>query len=276
MMPILIPSQLLLLVLLCSTSAFKVSRISTLTSTIPGSGMDSGGFFSFLSKGGEFSVQLCSGTDRQPFCCWTEVLDNDDNNWELGQVDTFIGRRQLGACFGFEIKDTLRLTLRHRGNNAGRLTWVQVAPWHRGLAWHCPVDVDLDHSSSHTTDCVLKEQNRLINIGIQMISLLKQISLLYSFTFVTQMKIRDKLRSVHNQQSLLRPGRWCNGASEFCNLRVDQFLWPGTHNAGTGQSQGGTKLLYIFIYISYIFYIFSHNAGTGQSQGGFYNFDIFP
>ena len=160
MMPKLIPSQLLLLVLLCSTSAFKVSRISTLTSTIPGSGMDSGGFFSFLSKGGEFSVQLCSGTDRQPLCCWTEVLDNDDNNWELGQVDTFIGRRQLGTCFGFEIKDTLRLTLRHRGNNAGRLTWVQVAPWHRALAWHCPVDVDLDHSSSHTTDCVLKEQTR--------------------------------------------------------------------------------------------------------------------
>jgi len=197
MMPKLIPSQLLLLVLLCSTSAFKVSRISTLTSTIPGSGMDSGGFFSFLSKGGEFSVQLCSGTDRQPSCCWTEVLDNDDNNWELGQVDTFLGRRQLGTCFGFEIQDTLRLTLRHRGNNAGRLTWVQVAPWHRALAWHCPVDVDLDHSSSHTTDCVLKEQTR--------------------------------------------PGRWCNGATEFCNLRVDQFLWPGTHNAGTGQSQGSAS-----------------------------------
>ena len=189
-MPILIPSQLLLvLVLLCSTSAFKVSRISTLTSTIPGSGMDSGGFFSFLSKGGEFSVQLCSGTDRQPSCCWTEVLDNDDNNWELGQVDTFIGRRQLGACFGFEIKETLRLTLRHRGNNAGRLSWVQVAPWHRALAWHCPVDVDLDHSSSHTTDCVLKEQTRWVNTRIQIISLLKQISLLCSFTIVTQMKI---------------------------------------------------------------------------------------
>ena len=37
---------------------------------------------------------------------------------------------------------------------------------------------------------------------------------------------------------LSRSGRWCNGAAEFCGLRVDQYLWPGTHNAGTGQSSG--------------------------------------
>ena len=32
--------------------------------------------------------------------------------------------------------------------------------------------------------------------------------------------------------SLLRIGRWCNGAAEFCKLRVNEFLWLGTHNAG--------------------------------------------
>ena len=68
---------------------------------------------------------------------------------------------------------------------------------------------------------------------------------LIELTIVTQMKIIDKLSSVINylcrerKADLLRAGRWCNGASEFCNLRVDEFLWPGTHNAGTGQSQGG-------------------------------------
>ena len=146
----------ILFMALPTSSAFKISRISTLTSTIPGSGMDSGGFFSFLSSGGEFSVKLCSGPDNNPRCCWTDVLDNDDNNWELGQVDTFMGRRQIGSCVDFEIGDNLRLTLRHRGNNAGRLVWVKVSPWHQGLAWYCPVDIDLDHSTSHTTDCVLK------------------------------------------------------------------------------------------------------------------------
>ena len=153
---------LLLLFMLLFPSSFglTVSRISTLTSTIPGSGMDGGGFFSFFSSGGEFSVQLCSGLDTQPRCCRTDVLDNGDNNWELGQVDTFVGRRQLGSCYGFDIVDNLRLTLRHRGNNAGRLAWVMVSPWHQGLAWFCPVDVDLDYSSSHTVDCTLKGKTR--------------------------------------------------------------------------------------------------------------------
>ena len=31
---------------------------------------------------------------------------------------------------------------------------------------------------------------------------------------------------------------WCNGSQEFCDLRFDQFLFPGTHNSGTGQKKG--------------------------------------
>ena len=30
----------------------------------------------------------------------------------------------------------------------------------------------------------------------------------------------------------------CNGRPEFCDLRLDQFLFPGSHNSGTGQSSG--------------------------------------
>ena len=119
--------------------------------------MDSdNGFFNFFSKDGEFSLQLCSDTN----CCQTEALENEDDNWEVGQVDTFVGRRQLGNCFGFEVGDNLRLTVYHRGKNPGRLTWVRVAPWHQGLVWHCQVDVELGFSSSHTTDCELKDENR--------------------------------------------------------------------------------------------------------------------
>ena len=30
----------------------------------------------------------------------------------------------------------------------------------------------------------------------------------------------------------------CNGHPDFCKLRFDQFVFPGSHNAGTGQSDG--------------------------------------
>merc|ERR1711971_1504948 len=74
-----LPLLLLIILLFPSSFALTVSRISTLTSTVPGSGMDGGGFFSFFSSGGEFSVMLCSGLDSRPRCCRTDVLDNDDN-----------------------------------------------------------------------------------------------------------------------------------------------------------------------------------------------------
>ena len=66
------------------TLTLQVSRITSLTSTTPGAGMDKpSSFFSlFSSTGGEFSVRLCS----EGSCCQTGALNTEDDNWELGQV----------------------------------------------------------------------------------------------------------------------------------------------------------------------------------------------
>ena len=31
----------------------------------------------------------------------------------------------------------------------------------------------------------------------------------------------------------------CNGKPEFCKIPFNKFLFPGSHNAGTGQGDGG-------------------------------------
>ena len=39
-------------------------------------------------------------------------------------------------------------------------------------------------------------------------------------------------------------GPGCNGSPEFCRLRLDQFLWPGSHNSGTGQQEGSLPCMF--------------------------------
>merc|ERR1711962_110228 len=106
-----------------TAQSFLVSKISTLTSSIPGSGMDkpSVSFFGY-SNGGTWSMELCS----EEGCCHTGVLNTEDNNWELGQVDLFVGRSQIRDCYNFPVNSTLRLLLQHSGSNAGMLDWVRI------------------------------------------------------------------------------------------------------------------------------------------------------
>ena len=94
----------MILYLICVTivklsNADYVSKISTRTSTIPGSGMDSGSsFVELFSGGGRFSLEICQNTR----CCDTGTLNTEDDNWELGQVDWFVGK-QIGRCNKFEV-----------------------------------------------------------------------------------------------------------------------------------------------------------------------------
>jgi hypothetical protein len=37
------------------------------------------------------------------------------------------------------------------------------------------------------------------------------------------------------------PASWCNGRSAFCDLAFNEFLFAGSHNAGTGQLDGYWK-----------------------------------
>ena len=56
--------QLLLLCCLCESAVFGrdvMTKVSTLTSTIPGSGMDSGFSFFGVDTGGGFELRICSG-----------------------------------------------------------------------------------------------------------------------------------------------------------------------------------------------------------------------
>ena len=79
---------LLLNVCLCEKGVIckdVITKISTRTSIIPGSGMDSDISFLGLDTGGGFEMRLCGGETR--FCCQTGELNTEDDNWELGQVD---------------------------------------------------------------------------------------------------------------------------------------------------------------------------------------------
>ena len=84
------------------TNAEYVSKISTRTSTIPGSGMDSGSsFVEFFSGGGRYSLKVCQNSR----CCETGRLNTEDDNWELGQVDWFVGK-QIGGCNNFKVSSS--------------------------------------------------------------------------------------------------------------------------------------------------------------------------
>jgi len=191
-----------LVICVVNVSSFNISKISTKTSSIPGSGMDKPGISLFgWSNGGTYSVMLC----QNGRCCSTRKLNTEDNNWELGQVDWFVGR-QISECrhFSVELDKPLVMVLQHEGSNAGMLEWIKIHPWHSAFEYFCEVGVRLDYSSSHATKCVLQESE--------------------------------------NWRKTQQFG--CNGRLEFCKLRFDQFLFPGTHNSGTGQSDGGFKCAY--------------------------------
>ena len=62
-------------------------------------------------------------------CCWTPYLNTNDDNWERGETNFFIGSAQIGSeCHGFAINDGehVELTLKHKGNDGGLLDYVSV------------------------------------------------------------------------------------------------------------------------------------------------------
>jgi len=189
-------------VLISFGKCFYVSKISTKTSSIPGSGMDKPKISLFGWKnGGTYSVTIC----QDEVCCSTSDLNTEDNNWELGQVDWFVGR-QVGECSNFSLntETPVILTLEHEGANAGMLEWIQIHSWHSVFGFFCSIQTRLDYTSKHVTQCQLQQTD----------------------------------------QWAQRQEFGCNGRMEFCQLRFDQFLFPGTHNSGTGQSEGVYKCAY--------------------------------
>jgi len=185
----------LALVLSSVQADFSVRKLETLTSKKPGSGMDQATIQIFgYQNGGAYSVTLCNEVE----CCRTGQLDTQEDNWELGQVDWFVGQ-QIGGCYGFELPTDapLKLLLNHVGSDAGRLEFIRVHSWHSASSFLCPINTRLDYKENFVTECQYEEHSE------------------------------DQ-----NQED------WCNGAKDFCDLKYNQYLFPGTHNSGTGQSDG--------------------------------------
>ena len=65
-----------------------------------GDGMDGGTFGNKNWGGGRFSFKLCFQDESR--CCETGKLKTEDNNWEKGQVNYFVGF-QMGACENFAL-----------------------------------------------------------------------------------------------------------------------------------------------------------------------------
>lgn len=182
---------------ICINADFSIRKIQALTSEKHGSGMDKPkAFLSFFGfhEGGTFSVDICD--DER--CCSTGILNTEDNNWERGKFDWFVGR-QIQECDRFVIKDQtkVKLHLHHEGSNAGSLDYINIHSWHSASSFHCPINRRLDYKSSFTSNCTYEEHQ----------------------------EDQDEKE-------------WCNGSKDFCNMRFDQFLFPGTHNSGTGEREG--------------------------------------
>ena len=82
------------------------------------------------------------------------MLNTDDNNWEVGQTDWFVGT-QIGACNTFKINPIMavKLQLNHRGSNSGRLDFIRIYSWHSAGAFICNIETRLDYTSTHSTLC---------------------------------------------------------------------------------------------------------------------------
>ena len=65
-----------------------------------GDGMDGGKFGNQNWGGGRFSFKLCFQDESR--CCETGKLKTEDDNWEKGQVNYFVGF-QMGACENFAL-----------------------------------------------------------------------------------------------------------------------------------------------------------------------------
>ena len=65
-----------------------------------GDGMDGGFMRNRNWGGGRFNFQFCFLNTNQ--CCQTGNLDTDDDNWEKGHVNYFVGR-QIDACENFPL-----------------------------------------------------------------------------------------------------------------------------------------------------------------------------
>ena len=87
-------------------------------------------------------------------CCDTGKLESDDDNWERGEQNFFIGR-QLGGCDSFRMDPDQQITLTviHVGSDSGKIEDILLRGSLRGPQFNCHLDVSLDDDETKTVVC---------------------------------------------------------------------------------------------------------------------------
>ena len=134
--------------------SYKLRTVRVKIGDDDGDGMDGGLWGVTQFGGGEFKLKIC-----QQFCCETGELESEDDNWEVGEVNYFVGR-QLQDCRNFQIdasKD-LRLTLKHIGNDGGKINTITLYGSKNIMSsYHeCQINQKLDNSESKEVLCDIK------------------------------------------------------------------------------------------------------------------------
>ena len=175
--------------------AYELRLVKVQMGNEDGDGMD-GGFMDIkFFGGGEFEFEICV-INQPKNCCQTGELNSEDNNWEEGEVNYFIGR-QLGGCKNFNVSKDDRVTLKvtHSGPDGGKIQNVTLFGSRQLLDTHhtCEINKKLDNNEEEVFNCVDKDADD------------------------------DYVNT-------------CNGHATFCDLKFNQVTFAGAHNAGTGMS----------------------------------------
>ncbi len=134
-----------------------ITSIQFLTADLPGAGMTGGGALggvgNLFGVTGKFSLTV-SG-DRGT--CRTGYLDDEENNWQRGRVDTFDGQ-EIGECDRFDAGQSeasafpLEIVLEHEGSNGGHLEWARIND-EAGEAFQCKIQEKLDNDDKRSYQC---------------------------------------------------------------------------------------------------------------------------
>ena len=116
-----------------------------------GDGMDGGIFGMRALGGGQFSIDIFQDEN-----CNTGYLNTEDNNWEVGEVNYFVGR-QLKSCENFKVSHNkeLKVRIKHSGKDGGRIFKVTLFGSNRFFeTYHtCLINKKLDDEETHEVTC---------------------------------------------------------------------------------------------------------------------------
>ena len=105
---------------------------------------------------GQLDIKVCG----YQHCCFTTHLDNDDTNFERGDLDVFAGPGAIVQCNEFLISDEpygpVEVTVFHEGTDGITLDYVSVRT-DIGLL-NCPINANLDNGDYFNAKCSMNTE----------------------------------------------------------------------------------------------------------------------